>query len=97
MELKDLYSFALLIVLVGLTIGVGLIVFGQLEANANVGMSAARQNGFLNGVGGVRNAINSSGTALGSISTTWLGLIITIAVLAIIIGLVIHSFAGRMR
>jgi divalent metal cation (Fe/Co/Zn/Cd) transporter len=97
MELKDLYGLALMIVIVAMVIGVGLIVFAQLESNASTGMTQANQNHFLNGAGGLRNSINSTGTALGGISTTWLGLIITISILAIIIGLVISSFGGQKR
>lgn len=43
-----------------------------------------------------RSAMNSMVTSTSSIATTWLALIITVAVLAIVLGLVIRSF-GRGR
>lgn len=42
-------------------------------------------------------ALNAGMTELSGVSTTWLGLIITIVILAIIIGLVINGFAGKKR
>jgi type II secretory pathway pseudopilin PulG len=42
-------------------------------------------------------ALDSVTTEVGNISTNWLGLIITIMVMAIILGIVLSSFGTRMR
>lgn len=83
MDVGDLYQFVLLLVLVGMIIGVGVLVLDKFSQAS--GVTAAAQT-----------AINASRTEVGAVATTWLGLIVTIAVLAIILGLVIKSFArGR--
>ena len=84
MEVGDLYQFILLIVLVGMILGVGLITLSEFESSANIGGEASA-------------ALNASVDALVPIATTWLPLIVTIAVLAIILGLVINSFGGFGR
>jgi len=81
MEVGDLYQFILLVVLVGMILGVGLITLSEFESSANIGGEASE-------------ALNASVDALVPIATTWLPLIVTIAVLAIILGLVINSFGG---
>lgn len=83
MEVGQLYQFVLLIVLVGMLLGVGILVLDNF-ANSS-GVSSAAQT-----------AINGTRTALSPIATTWLPLIITVAVLAIVLVLVIRSF-GRGR
>ena len=83
MEVGQLYQFVLLIVLIGMLLGVGILVLDKFAAST--GVTAAAQE-----------ALNSTRDELGTIATTWLGLIITIAVLAIILVLVIRSFSqGR--
>lgn len=86
MEVGQLYNFVLLIVLVGMLLGVGILALDKFSAST--GVTAAAQT-----------SLNNTRTALGTISSTWLSLIITIAVLAIIIGLVVAGFAmaGRRR
>ena len=42
-------------------------------------------------------ALSSGRDEISAVSSTWLGLIVTIAVLSIILGLVISSFAGNMQ
>jgi len=81
MEVGDLYQFVLMVVLVGMILGVGIIVLDNFS-----GASGASDK--------VTDAINASRDALTPIATTWLPLIVTIAVLAIILGLVINSFGG---
>ena len=92
MEISNLYGFVLMLVLVGLVIGVGMITIDKLRENAMTGSLNATRFG---GVGGVVERINQSNTALASVSNTWLTLIVTISVLAIILLLVIRSFQGR--
>jgi len=92
LELNALYGFVLMIVLVGMILGVGLITLDRLQQNSAVGLT--NTTAFA-GVGGVSAAIGSTITSVAGISTTWLSLIITIAVLAIIMTLVVRSFAGR--
>lgn len=84
MEVRDLYNFVLLVVLVGMILGVGLIVLSNFSTSTGVGTDAS-------------TAINNTVSALTPIASTWLSLIVTVAVLAIILTLVIRSFgrAGR--
>jgi len=84
MEVGDLYQFVLLLVLVGMILGVGLITLSKFEQTSGVSATASQ-------------ALNDTQTALGDISSSWLSLIVTVAVLAIILTLVIRSFAVRGR
>jgi hypothetical protein len=81
MEINQLYSFALTIVLVGLIVGVGVLVLDKFGTTSGVGSSAS-------------TAINASRDAVGDIADTWMTLIVTIGVMALIIFLVVRSFAG---
>jgi hypothetical protein len=82
MEIKQLYSFVLLIVMVGAILAVGGITLANFAAQINDTNSAAASN------------INATNTAMSTIAGTWLPLIVVIAVLAIILTLVIGGFAG---
>lgn len=80
MDVGNLYQFVLLLVLVGMIVGVGVLVLDKFGSTSGVTSSAS-------------TAINASRDAVGEVATTWLGLIVTIAVLAIILTLVIRSFS----
>lgn len=80
MEIGQLYQFALLIVLVGLIVGVGVLILDRFSATTGVTATA-------------QTAINASRDAVSGIATSWMALIVTIGVLAIILTLVIRSFA----
>jgi hypothetical protein len=84
MEIGSLYQFVLLIVLVGMLLGVGILAIDKFSSSSGV-------------TGAASTALNNTRTELGNIASTWLGLIVTIAVLAIIITLVIRSFAFKQR
>lgn len=84
MELRNLYSFVLLLVLVGMIVGVGVLVLDKFAATSGVTTAAI-------------TSINASRDAVGGIATSWMALIVTIAVLAIILALVISSFGGSGR
>ena len=85
MDVGGLYQFVLALVLIGLIVGVGLVVLGQFRDSLTTASAEA-------------NATQSAMTALQTIPTTWLGLIVTIVVVAIILTLVIRSFgAGQGR
>jgi len=79
MEVGGLYQFVLLIVLVGMLIGVGVLALDKFSSSSGVTATAS-------------SAINSARSEVATIASTWLGLIVTIAVLAIIITLVVRSF-----
>lgn len=81
MELGSLYQFVLLVVLVAMIIGVGVLILDKFQASTGVTTAA-------------QTAINASRTEVSGIATNWLGLIVTIVVLAIILGIVLKSFAG---
>ena len=82
MELGDLYQLVLMLVLVGMILGVGILVLDKFATTSGVTATAG-------------DALNDSRDALATISTSWLTLIVTVAVLAIILTLVIRSFGGR--
>ena len=82
MEINQLYGFVLLIVLVGMILGVGVLVLDKFQ-EANTTSAAAN------------TSLAASITAIAPIASTWIPLIVTVAVLAIILVLVIRSFAGR--
>jgi len=82
MEVGDLYQFVLLLVLVGMILGVGVLVLDKFASSSGVSATAGA-------------AINNTRDAITPIASTWLPLIVTVSVLAIILGLVIRSFAQR--
>jgi type II secretory pathway component PulF len=84
MEVAGLYQFVLALVLIGLVVGVGLVVLGQFKSSLTASSAEA-------------NATQSAITALATIPSTWLGLIVTIVVVAIILTIVIRSFSGGQR
>lgn len=84
MEVGGLYQFVLLVILIGMLIGVGVLVLDNFAASTGVTVKAA-------------TAINATRDALSPIATTWLPLIVTVAVLAIVLTLVIKSFGGEGR
>lgn len=84
MEVGGLYQFVLLIVLVGMLLGVGVVILDNFAASTGITVKAG-------------TAINATRDALTPIATTWLPLIVTVAVLAIVLTLVIKSFGGEGR
>ena len=84
MEVGELYQFVLLIVLVGMILGIGILVLDKFSGSSGISDTAS-------------SAINSTRDSLTPIATTWLPLIVTVAALAIVLTLVIRSFAGAKR
>lgn len=84
MQLNDLYQFVLLLVLVGMLLGVGVLTLDKFASTSGITSTAS-------------TAINNTRDAITPISSTWLPLIVTVVVLAIILGIVISSFAGKRR
>lgn len=82
MEVGQLYQLVLLLVLVGMILGVGILVLDKFGSSSGVTAAAG-------------TTINATRDAISPIATTWLPLIVTVAVLAIILTLVIRSFAGQ--
>lgn len=83
MEIGGLYQFVLLLVLVGMILGVGILVLDKFSSSSGVTAAAS-------------TALNNTRAELANIASTWLGLIVTVAILAIILTLVIRSFSGGM-
>lgn len=81
MEVAQLYSFALLIVLVGMVIGIGVLVLDKLSQSSAITDKA-------------QEAINAARDALADIATSWLGLIVLVGACAVILVMVIRSFSG---
>lgn len=84
MEIGELYQFVLLLVLVGMVLGIGILVLDKFSASS--GVTAAAQD-----------AINDTRDSLGTVASTWLPLIVTVAILAIVLTLVIRSFVAYRR
>jgi len=84
MEVGQLYQLVLLLVMIGMILGVGVLVLDKFAQTSGVTTEAAE-------------AINNTRDAITPIASTWLPLIVTVAVLAIILTLVIRSFAGGGR
>ena len=82
MEIGDLYQLVLVLVLVGMILGVGVLTLGKFAATSGITSDAS-------------TAINDTIAAITPIATDWLPLIVTVAVLAIILVLVLRSFAVR--
>ncbi len=84
MELGGLYNFVLIMVIVGMLVGVGVLGLDKFAYAAGSTSNAAA-------------AINYSRNAVAEIATNWMSLIVTIAVLALIIGLIVGGFAMYQR
>lgn len=84
MEIGQLYQFALVLVLVGLIVGVGVLILDKFATTTGVTPSAGE-------------ALNASRDAVGGIASNWMALIVTIGVLAIILFLVVRSFGAGGR
>ena len=83
-DLGGLYQFVLLLVLIGMIMGVGILVLDSFYGTT--GLSA-----------GALAAIGNTSSSIGSIAITWLPLLVTISVLAVILTVVIRSFVVRGR
>lgn len=82
MKLGDMYGVVLTLVLVGLLLGIGMLVLQNFQdASGVTGTDAA-------------TAINDTQTAVATLASTWLPIIVVIIAAAIILGLVIRSFRG---
>lgn len=84
MEIGQLYQFVLLLIMVGMILGVGILVVDKFQATSGISNVA-------------KGVLANTSLALAPIASTWLPLIVTVAVLAIILTLVIRSFAGSGR
>lgn len=84
MEVAGLYQFALLLVLTGFIVGVGVLALDKFSQTSGITTAA-------------NTSITASRDAIGGIASNWMSLIVTIGVLAIIISLIIGGFymAGR--
>ena len=80
MEIGELYQFVLLLVLIALIVGVGVLVLDKFGQTSGITSST-------------NTTLIAAADAIGAVSNDWLSLIVTIGVLAIILTLVIRSFA----
>lgn len=94
MQINELYGVVLLLVMVGMIVGVGMITLGNLRSQVETGLTNATAFG---GEDGAAYTINATNVNISDITVTWLPLIITIAALAIVLTLVLRSFAGAGR
>ena len=80
MELNSLYGFVLMLVLIGMILGVGILILDKFSATSGLTSTASL-------------AINNTRDAITPIASTWLPLIVTIVILAIILVIVVRSFS----
>jgi hypothetical protein len=80
MEIGNLYQMVLMLVLVGMILGIGVLTLDKFQASSGMTVTAG-------------TALNNTRDALAPIASSWLPLIVTVAVLAIILTLVLRSFA----
>lgn len=80
MDVGDLYQFVLLLVLIGMILGVGVLTLDKFSTTTGITANA-------------QGVINDTVDAISPIASDWLPLIVTVAILAIILTLVISSFA----
>ena len=83
MDIRDLAGIVLALGLVAIICAVVLVILAGLGATSVVTTTA-------------NASINAFITAIGSIGTNWAGLLVLVIVAAILIGLVVRSFAGAM-
>ena len=83
-ELGNLYSFVLMLVLIGMILGVGVLILDKFGATAGLTDTTV-------------SVINDTRDAISPIASTWLPLIVTIVVLAIILVIVVRSFRAGGR
>ena len=81
MKLKDLYGFVLLFVLVGMLLGAGILALDKFGSASGVTADAS-------------TAINETRDAIADVPTTWLPIIVVIAMVGLILVIVIKSFGG---
>jgi hypothetical protein len=79
MEIRDLYGVILTLVLVGMLLGVGLVVLSKFEASTS---------------GKAATAVNKTIDAISEVPNNWLIVVVVVVIGAIVIGLLIRSFAG---
>jgi len=84
MQVGDLYQLILVLVLSGMILGVGVLTLGKFGATSGITDDAS-------------DAINETIDALSPIASDWMPLIVTVSVLAIVLILVLRSFAVRQR
>jgi len=84
MEINQLYQLILLLVLSGMILGVGILTLGKFGTTSGITDKAS-------------DVLNDTVDALDPIASDWMPLIVTVAVLAIVLTLVVRSFAIRSR
>ncbi len=77
-EVENIQAFILSIVGIGITLGVGLIVLGQLQVQANADMLGANTTAAGNATGSIL-------VQLGTVPN-WIGILITVALAFIVLG-----------
>ena len=80
MEINQLYQLILLLVLSGMILGVGVLTLGKFGTTTGITSNASE-------------VLNDTIQALNPIASDWMPLIVTVAVLAIILTLVVRSFS----
>ena len=79
MDLKSLYGLVLTVCMVGILVAVVVVLLDNLGSTTGLGATASE-------------AINDTRDAITPITTTWLPIIVIIAILGILLGLVLMSF-----
>lgn len=81
LQLGDLYQFVLIIIVTAFLVGVGALALAEFMGSDAVSTNTEAVN-----------IINGTLQSLVPIGTTWMGLIVTIGILSIVMGLIIGGF-----
>lgn len=80
MDIQGLYSFVLVLVLVGMIVGIGVLVLDKMTTTTAVTAAA-------------NTSIIAARNAVGDVAEDWFSLIVTIGVLSLVLALTIAGFA----
>jgi type II secretory pathway component PulF len=84
MDINSIYPLVLMLCMVGLVLGISVLVLDKFSQTSGI-------------TGATELALNNTRAAITPIASTWLPLLVTIAVLAIILGLVMGAFNAGGR
>jgi type II secretory pathway component PulF len=83
-NINQLFPAVLAIVLVGVLLGAGLMILSSFQAAAGTSTSAA-------------NATGSVITAMATLASTWLPIIVVVVAAGIVLAILLGAFGGKRR
>ena len=83
-NINQLFPAVLALVLVGVLLGAGLLILSSFQTAAVLGTAAA-------------NATGSVITAMSSLATTWLPIIVVVIAAGIVLAILLGAFGGKQK